>query len=253
MRRKPQPPEQPAPDNGDAAYLDLARSLRESVERQVRGEATGLPADLDVAMARAFHDAAEPLLAERLRALSPLEFAGLYGRTLGEAALGPHLQTLRDTEATRLERTARLARIREEARQSGLLQLTHLPVGEGLRIGLFEAKEPGIAGSRFRDDSSRAFHREMRVRLLEPETGLSQVINDTWLGPVWAEAQRDTVPAHSRGRIGSAILTAGEMTIEPELSLHAPLSHTFNSDGPFTVPQIIGYIEASDKTMLLDY
>jgi hypothetical protein len=238
------------PDDRRDSLLPLAELLRDAVDRHFSTDAIHTPSSLDAVFDRAFADIAPDLIKSRLSELAPQEFAEVYVRILGSEALTALLDELAATKTAQLAREARLQAIRHETRTTGMLKLERLDPNEMIRIGLFDAATPHLAAKRYADNPEhRPLQRIIALRALEPAIGHIEVLHDTWVGPVWANSQKTPpLPPHSRGAIGSYTGNA----LLPNLSLHTPLTYQAAGSEPVTLPQIIGYIESNDSTLLLD-
>lgn len=184
----------------------------------------------------------ERMIADRLAALTPAEFAAAYRSANGDEAFAAALDRLADEQRKDVERRTKLARMAYDARVSGRLRLAEIEAGEVLSIALFDPERPDLAARRYADNQlDRPLHRVLQVRVVDGASGAVEVVGDTWVGPIWAERLR-TPPAqpHCRGRLDS------------ELTLHAPLTLRPEAGDEVRPPQIVGYVETLDHTVLLD-
>jgi len=238
------------------ALLPYAELLRELVDRRLypRG-GTDLTAPSDDALFdQALRVALERMVADRLAALTPAEFAAAYRSVQGDPAFADALERLADQQRAEVARRTALLRMQHEAQVSGRVRLAELDAGETINIGLFDPRRPDLAARRFAGNAEvRPLHRELRVRLVKPAEGEVQVVRDSWVGPIWAEELRSPqAEPMARGRLscGSA----------PEITAHAPIefepragsSPEVTRQPSLRPPQIVGYVETLDGTLLLD-
>lgn len=226
------------------SLIPYAEMLRDLVYRRLYPTgATELVAESsDELFDDALRAVLERMIADRLAALTPAELAAAYRSVNGDEAFAAALDQLAQVQRRDVERQIRITRMAQQARISGRLLLADLEAGEVVSIGLFDPGRPDLAAKRYSDNQlARPLHRVLQVRIVDPASGEVEVIRDTWCGPVWAERLRTPAAEPlSRGRLGA------------ELTLQAPL--TFRPDGgdELRPPQIVGYVETLDQTMLLD-
>jgi hypothetical protein len=226
--------------NADS-LLPLAQELVNAVDARLRGEEVPTSASIEQAFDQAFADVAHGLITARLTQLSAVEFAELYVRVLGSGALTSQLAELTAIKSAELERQVRIQRIQDEARTSGTLRIERLQPDEIVRIGLFDPGLPDWAGKSYAKDAKhRPLHRVIAFRTVTPSERKVEVLYDNWVGPVWADAQRTTsLPPLSQGTLGERV------------TVRVPLTYT-TDEQVFRLPQIVGYIEMNDGTVLLD-
>lgn len=257
MRMSPkheQQPQQPsAPDNVQA-LLPLAEQLQRSIDDQLASPdfQEGFT-QLDTVVNKALQAVAERHIEDAIDQLSPQQFAELYLRVRGDEALAEHLHRLQEIHTELLAREARLATMGREARISGKLRLEHVPADEVLSFGLFDPDHPDLATkSQIDNGRIRPLHRVLQVRLLDPAQGEAEVLNDTWVGPIWAEDKKSPLATpHTLVRLGSRFLNREGETLDPTVSLKSPLTIQ-QPDNVLTPPQIVGYVETLDHQLLLN-
>ena len=223
------------------SLLPLAQELANAVDARLRGEQVPTSASIEQALDQAVADVARGLITARLAQLSAVEFAEVYVRVLGSEALEAQLAELTAIKTAELQTQVRIERIRDEAQASGTLRIERLAPDEIIKIGLFDARLPQLAGkSHAKDDKRRPLHRVIALRTVSPSERKVEVLYDNWVGPAWADADRTPgLPPLSRGSVGE------------RLAVHVPLFYT-TDEQEFRSPQIVGYIEMSDGTVLLD-
>jgi len=230
------------------ALLPYAELLRDLVDRRLYPQAgTDLTAPSDDALFdQALRIVLERMLADRLAALTPAEFAAAYRSVQGDPAFLRALERLADQQRADIARRTALARMQREARVSGRLLLAELEEGETITVGLFDPRHPELAARRFAANAeTRPLHRELRVRVVTPAGGEVEVVRDTWVGPIWAEQLRTPLAEPlTRGRLGCGAAA--------ELTVHAPIEFTPQDGAVLRPPQIVGYVETLDGTLLLD-
>ena len=224
-----------------ASLLPLAAELENAIGARLRGEEVPTSASIEHAFEQAFAEVAHGLIAARLAELPPEEFAQLYVRVLGSEALRAQLDELAAITTERLQRQVLLQRIGQQAQTSGTLDLKLLKPDEIIKIGLFDPGLPQYANKGYaKDQKYRPLHRIVAARTTLPAEGKVEVLYDNWVGPVWADEQRTpSLPAMSQGSLGE------------RLSIHVPLVYQMQ-DQELRPPQIIGYVETNDGTVLLD-
>lgn len=230
------------------ALLPYAELLRDLVDRRLyprAGTELTVPSD-DALFDDALRVVLERMVADRLAALTPAEFAAAYRTVQGDAAFATALERLADLQRADVDRRTRLTRMQHDARVSGRLRLAELDAGETITVALFDPRRPDLAARRFAGNSEvRPLHRELRVRLVVPSDGGVEVVRDTWVGPIWAEQFRTPLAEPlTPGRLGCGGAA--------EITAHAPVEFTPTDGPPLEPPQIVGYVEALDGTLLLD-
>jgi len=230
------------------SLLPYAELLRDLVDRRLYpqgGADLSVPSD-DALFDQALRIVLERMVADRLAALTPAEFAAAYRSVQGDPAFARALERLADQQRAEIARRTALARMQHEARVSGRLLLAELEEGETITVALFDPQHPELAARRFAGNSEiRPLHRELRVRVLRPATGEVEVVRDTWLGPIWAEQLRTPLAEPlTRGQLGCGAA--------PELTVHAPVEFVPEVGPVLRPPQILGYVETLDGTLLLD-
>jgi hypothetical protein len=223
------------------SLLPLAQELTNAVDARLRGEEVPTSTSIEQALDHALADVAQHLITARLAQLSAVEFAELYVRILGSEALKAALAELTAIKTSELERHVRIQRIRDEAQASGTLRIERLAPDEIIKIGLFDPRLPQFAAKRYaKDGKHRPLHRVIALRTVSPSERKVEVLYDNWVGPAWADADRTAnLPALSQGSVGQ------------RLAVQVPLVFT-TDDHEFRPPQIVGYIEMNDGTVLLD-
>jgi hypothetical protein len=221
--------------------LPLAEELAKAVDARLRGEEVSTPASIEIAIERALAEAAHGLIAARLAHLSAVEFAELYVRVLGSEALQSQLAELTAIKSAELERHVRIQRIHDEAQASGTFRIEWLRPDEIIKIGLFDARLPELAGkSHAKDEQRRPLHRVLALRTVTPSERKVEVLYDNWVGPVWAEAERT-----------ASLAPLSQGTLGERLTVQVPPIYTTEQQ-ECRLPQIVGYIEMNDGTVLLD-
>jgi hypothetical protein len=233
-----------------AALLPYAELLRDLVDRRLYpGGGTQLtPVSDDVLFDDALRIVLERMVADRLAALTPEQFAAAYRSVNGDAAFAVALERLAALQRADVERRTKLTRMEHEARVSGRLLLAELDAQEVINVALFDPRRPELAGKRFAQNSEvRPLHRVLQLRLLSPDEGRAEVVLDNWCGPLWAaELRTPVVDPFTRGRLGSGAGPA------PEITVHAPIAFLPDDGQEVRPPQIVGYVETLDATLLLD-
>jgi hypothetical protein len=227
--------------NNDDSLLPLAEELAEAVGVRLRGEDVPSSASIERALDAALADAARGLITARLAQLPAVEFAELYVRVLGSEALKSQLDELTALKSAELARQVHIRGICDEARAGGMLRIERLRPDEVIKIGLFDPGLPQFAAKSYaNDERRRPLHRVVAARTVIPSKCKVEVLYDNWVGPAWADAERTAgLPPMSRGTFGQ------------RLALHVPAVYR-TDDQEFRLPQIIGYIEMNDGTVLLD-
>jgi len=222
--------------------LPVARALQEAIDARLLGE-PGSVIDVDAAWDAAVREVATRIIGERLEAMEPEAVLGLYADRVGDEELKATLGAWAARRVRELELKQRREQLRDEAARSGSIPLAGLEPGSRLRLGLFEPSQTSQA----RRDGSVPPSRTMELRLVEPESGCVDLISDV----VLPFSAADTLPASSRGWIGSTIRGVDQVRrLEPRLQLHAPLGYDFGG-GPTNTPQIVGFVEIDDGVLLL--
>lgn len=234
--------------------LPLAEQLKRSIDDQLTDPdfREGFT-QLDTVVNNALQTVAERQIEDAVDQLSPQQFAELYLRVRGDEALAEHLDQLKAVHTALLAREALLAAMSAEAKISGKLRLENVPAEEVLSFGLFDADHPDLAGKAHADNGQvRPLHRILQVRLLNPEQGEAEVLNDTWFGPIWAEHKQSPLSTpHTLVTVGSRFLSQQGETLEPTISLKAPMTIK-QPDSVLSPPQIVGYVETLDHRLLLN-
>jgi hypothetical protein len=235
------------------ALLPYAELLRDLVDRRLypRPGIDLVPPSDDALFDEALRIVLERMVADRLAALTPEQFAAAYRSVNGDAAFAEALERLADLHREDVERRTRLTRMQHEARVSGRLLLRELDLGEVVTIGLFDPRRPELAAKRFAQNQEvRPLHRVWQVRFRVPGTGAVELVRDTWAGPIWAgDLRTPLVPALTPGRLGEV---AGGGALAPQLTVHASVTFVPDEGEPLCPPQIVGYVETLDGTLLLD-
>jgi hypothetical protein len=243
----PRPADTSNIDNSDPheikadSLLPLAQELANAVDARLRAEEVPTSASIEQALNQALADVARGVITARLTQLSAVDFAELYVRVLGSEALKSQLDELTAIKTAELERHVRIQRIRDEAQTSGTFRIERLQPDEIIKIGLFDPGLPQLAGKSYaKDEKHRPLHRIIALRTITPSERKVEVLYDNWVGPVWADAERTaSLPPLSQGTLGE------------RLTVLVPLIYT-TDDQEFRLPQIVGYIEMNDGTVLLD-
>lgn len=245
------------PDTEVESLIPMAESLRDAINRRLypTGQTELSIPSIDNLFDDAFRDVMHEQLARKIGALTPVEFAEVYVRINPDQELSTQLEKRRDLVANVLTRQNELARIRETTQVSGKLNLQDLHVSNVITIGLFGADKPQLAAKRYSDNAeNRPLQRVLQVRVIDPGCGRVQIVNDTWVGPIWSESQKSPLTeAHSTGILGSRSYTDKTSDLEPTLSLHSPLTFMEDRGELFNPPQIIGFVETLDQQILLDF
>jgi hypothetical protein len=244
-----------SPENPDEDLFPLVAALRASIDAQLQNGEESNMLDFDAIFYESFKKVAEPLIVERLRQLTAIDFANLYQRVLGNSAMTEQLESLQEMKAEELARTTHVEQLRHAARMNGKLELKDFEKDEALNIGLFDPTTPRLAArEHIYNAQARPLHRILSVRTLDPAAGYIEVLHDVWKGAPWAEQYRTPlVTPHSRGYLGSLVVgpdTADHL--EPELSIHSPLAYEFGHDRPTAPPQIIGYVELHAGSVVMN-
>ena len=230
--------------------LPLAEALHDAIGRRLQADELTATFDIDRIIDTAFGDVAREVAHERLAGLSPVEFAKLYARINGDAELQGLLDVMRANQEAQLRREVRLGQISHEALTTGQLRLANLAPDEVIEIGLFEPTLPHLAGRRHVDDAEhRPLYRKIGMRIIEPEAGLVQVLNDTWVAPVWARSDRGVpIAPHARVTLG---IPVGD-GLDAAVSHRAPIAYREEDHAEFMMPpQIVGYVEMNSGEVLL--
>jgi hypothetical protein len=229
------------PQSEADSLLPLAQELANAIDALLRAEQVPTSASIEQALDQAFADVARDVLTARLAQLSAVEFAELYVRVLGSEALKSQLDELTAIKSAQLERQVRIQRIRDEAQASGTLRIERLQPDEIIKIGLFDPGLPQLAAKSYvTDEKRRPLHRIIAVRTITPSERKVEVLYDNWVGPAWADAERTvSLPPLSQGTLGE------------RLTVQVPPVFT-TDEQEFRLPQIVGYIELNDGTVLLD-
>ncbi len=221
--------------------LPIARALREAIDARLLGEAG--PIDVDGALDAAIEAVAKEIISSKLEAMDPELVLRMYAERVDDEELKQTLGRWAAARAQELEYEQRREQLRKEAVRSGSIALGGLDAGMRLRLGLFDPRQVSQA----RKDGSVPPARTMEVRLVEAELGGVELIRDTAL----AFSGVETLPAQTRGRIGSTITDAdGSRRLEPRLQLHAPLGYDFGN-GPQKTDEIVGFAEVDEGVLLL--
>jgi len=243
-------------DKDTDSLIPYAELLRDIMYRRLYpdGDVDLIAPSTEAVFDRALHTAMERMIMDKLDALAPAEFAQAYRSVNGDEALAAALDQLAEQRRQDVVRQTQLARMQRESRISGRLKLGELNVGEVLTLGLFDPGRPDLAARRFRDNQQvRPLHRILQVRLLDPEDGEVEVVHDTWTGAPWSQHLRSPLAKPlSRGLLGTRSAIDHNDPIRPELTIHAPVVLQLNNDVELCPPQILGYAESLDRTVLLD-
>jgi hypothetical protein len=237
-----------------AALLPYAELLRDLVDRRMyprSGTELVAPSD-DALFDQALRIVLERMVSDRLAALTPAEFAAAYRSISGDAAFVDALEALAERQREDVARRTKLTRMQHEARVCARVLLGELDPAEVITIGLFDPRRPELAAKRFAGNQEvRPLHRVLQVRLITPAEGRVEVVRDTWTGAIWTDDLRAPLAAPlARGNLGTA---ADEHAAPaPELTVHAPLTFVPEDGAPLRPPQIVGYVETLDGTLLLD-
>lgn len=238
------------------SLIPYAEMLRDLVYRRLYpdGSTQLVTESSDTLFDEALRAVLERMIGDRLAALTPEQFAAAYRSINGDDAFTAALDRLAEVLRRDVERRTRAERMAYEARVSGRVLLGELTPGEVLTIGLFDPDRPDLAARRYRDEQLvRPLHRELQVRLLDPAAGEVEVVRETWTGPIWAERLRSPgAEPLTRGRLGCAPAGDPAAPVAAELTLHAPLTFRPDAGPALSPPQIIGYVETLDRTVLLD-
>ena len=242
-------PPHDAVDRDVESLLPYAELLRDLVDRRLYpsgGAELAAPSD-DALFDQALRVVLERMVGDRLAALTPAEFAAAYRSVQGDAAFAEALDRLADLQRADVARRTKLARMQHEARVCGRLLLAELDRDETITVGLFDPRRPELAAKRFAANTEvRPLHRELRLRLIDPAAGGVEIVRDTWVGPIWAEELR--TPAAEPLATGRLAVGTGA----PEITVHAPVTLALDDGRTLQPPQIVGFVEALDGTLLLD-
>lgn len=243
-------------DEDVASLLPMAEMLRDAVYRRLypTGQTELTLPSVDNMFDRAMSAVMERLIELKLDDLTPLEFAEAYTKVQGDEALITRLNEVKAVRQKELERTAELAKIHFEAKTAGRLRLAALPVDEVVSIGLYDSDHPELASKeQAQNIKSRPLHRIIQCRLINPEEGKAEILHDTWYGAVWSDAVRGPgIEPLSKGTLGSRRVTLPDEPIVPIINIHAPILFRSEQDELFAPPQIVGYVETLDHTLLLN-
>jgi len=231
------------------ALLPYAELLRDLVDRRLYpsgGTDLSAPSD-DALFDHALRVVLERMVGDRLAALTPGEFAAAYRTVNGDPALAEALERLAELQRADVARRTKLTRMHHEARVCGRLLLSELDAGETITVGLFDPRRPELAAKRFAPNVEvRPLHRELQVRVTGPASGEVEVIRDSWVGPIWADELRTpSAEPFARGQLTSAGGAA-------EITVRAPITLTLTGGVALRPPQIVGFVETLDGTLLLD-
>ncbi len=253
MAREKRSPSEPTPTDilPDETTLEMAQSIHDYITARLQDE-TQPDDNLDAVFTEAFVRVSEPLIAERLSELSPVEFAALYAQIVGNDELAHHLQHSFDLRKMELANENYRRSIDMDVKTWGFLDVGKLAVDETIQIGLFDAKRPRLASRQFVDDpSARSHMRTIMLRIIEPHSGGAEVLRDTWFGPIWANNEKpELLPSHTYTQLGTMRSTEQEATAR-HIYKTAPLSMTIESTTQ-TTEHIVGFIETMDGTLILD-
>jgi hypothetical protein len=240
----------------DPELLNIARLLRSSIDQQLDSFGEGIvPGSMDPVFDYAFIEVSKVILQERLSNLSNDDLVDLCVQMGNQPELLEMLEQVRAQRSLNLERELSLKAIAVEAERTRKISISSLPADEVINIGLFSSKAPKFAAKRYVDNKlERPFLRTLELRLIDPQNGEIELLNDIWHGPSWREDERATqLPLRARGIIGSASESGAGNVFNSDLTLHSQLSFKFGHDQDFTTPdQIIGYVETANGHMLLD-
>lgn len=246
----------PPMDEDTASLVPMAEILRDAVYGHLypTGETQLTLPSVDAMYDRAMQLVMERLIEQKVGALTPVEFAEAYCKIEGDEALLAALGTIKAVRGAQLERQAYIASLYQETSRTGQLRLERLQPDEVLRIGLFDPSLPHLASKQNSDNSKfRPLHRVLQLRLVEPDSGAVEIINDVWQGATWSDSLKTPpIEPYTRGKLGSRRVADETAPLDPILNLQGPIVIETEEGDTFSPPQIIGYVETLDKTLLLN-
>ena len=231
-------------------FLGLARQIQEEVDRATAEGAMDIDAVLEAAISRTKEETLLQALEARLDNMDPHALLQLYSARLGDEKANMLLAQKAKTAYDYAHEEQFILELRHEAHRSRRIDLTKVPVGMIVTIGLFDPEdddEDKVYG--YEDDALRV----ISGRIDHPEkpnlfTIIKDVRDDDYLK---VKGIPNSFADHALVEIGSLRHQAGE---EPcfvaELTRLTYPTFVLDDKGPKTLPYDVGFVLIGETVIL---